>query len=355
LRFDGYEQVSTVNPKVCNPRVCKFLQWWKAPITAIAVALAFTAASMPADAGSRHPRHSRDSYRAERHYRAQSHEDADNPRFAAIVIDGNSGSTLFARNEHALRHPASVTKVMTLYLLFEQLENGRFRLDSPLMISAHAAAQAPTKLGLSPGRTIEVEDAIKAVVTKSANDIAVVIAENIAGDEETFAEMMTAKAHGLGMTHTHYANASGLPNDQQITTAYDLALLGRAIQDRFPAYFNYFSTPAFVYRGRVHRNHNHLLGQIRGVDGIKTGYTRDSGFNLLTSVHRNGISLVAVVLGGRTAASRDRTMAGLIKKNADGGAKAIAEDGSAEQSAAKTVAPRRTVGRSDSRGGVLAR
>ncbi|MBI3274531.1 MAG: D-alanyl-D-alanine carboxypeptidase, partial [Methylocystis sp.] len=231
-----------------------------------------------------------------------------NPGFAAIVVDGG-GRTLFARNEHELRHPASITKVMTLYLLFEQLENGNLRLDSPLTISAHAAAQAPSKLGLKPGATIDVENAVKAVVTKSANDIAAAIAENIGGDEDSFAEMMTRKAHALGMSHTHYANASGLPNDAQITTARDLAVLGTAIQDRFPRYYRYFSTHSFAYRGAVHRNHNHLLGRIDGVDGIKTGYTRASGFNLLTSVRRGKRHLIAVVLGGRTAATRDRIMA----------------------------------------------
>ncbi len=196
---------------------------------------------------------------------------------AAIVVDGNSGRTLFAANENLPRHPASVTKVMTLYLLFEQLEKGHLRLDSPLMISQHAAAQAPSKLGLQPGETIEVEHAIKAVVTKSANDIAVAIAENVGGDEDSFARMMTSKAHALGMNSTHFANASGLPNSEQITTAHDLAVLGRAIQDRFPHYYRYFSTHTFAYRGAVMQNHNHLLGRVEGMDGIKTGYTAASG------------------------------------------------------------------------------
>lgn len=240
------------------------------------------------------------------------------PAFAAIVVDANTGRTLYARSENELRHPASITKVMTLYLLFEQIEKGRLRLDSPLVISAHAAAQAPTKLGLPPGQTIDVESAIKAVVTKSANDIAVAIAENLAGDEESFAEQMTRKAHALGMSRTHYANASGLPNDAQITTARDLAVLGRAVQERFPQYYHYFSTHSFTYRGQSHRNHNHLLGQVEGVDGIKTGYTNASGFNLLTSVRRGGRRIVAVVLGGRTGASRDRVMAGLIAQNMGG-------------------------------------
>ena len=232
---------------------------------------------------------------------------------AAIVVDANSGRAIYARNEHELRHPASVTKVMTLYLLFEQLEKGRVRLNSPLVISSHAASQAPSKLGLAPGETISVENAIKAVVTKSANDIAVAIAENIGGDEDSFARMMTEKAHALGMHRTHFANASGLPDPEQITTAYDLALLGRAIQDRFPSYYRYFSTHVFAYNGAQHRNHNHLLGRVEGMDGIKTGYTRASGFNLLTSVRRGGRHIVAVVLGGSTAGARDRLMANLIE------------------------------------------
>jgi D-alanyl-D-alanine carboxypeptidase len=251
--------------------------------------------------------------------------------FSAIVVDANSGRALYARSEHELRHPASVTKVMTLYLLFEQLEKGRLRLDSPLMISQHAAAQAPSKLGLRPGQTISVENAIKAVVTKSANDIACAIAENVAGDEHSFAQMMTRKAHALGMRNTNYENASGLPDPNQVTTAYDLAVLGRAIQDRFPRYYRYFSTPSFAYNGALHRNHNHLLGQVEGMDGIKTGYTRASGFNLLTSVRRRGHHIVAVVMGGKTAYTRDRIMAGLIEEHIDGGASvrtaaAIAED-----------------------------
>ena len=258
---------------------------------------------------------------------------------AAIVVDGNSGRTLFAVNENQPRHPASVTKVMTLYLLFEQLEKGHLRLDLPLMISQHAAAQAPSKLGLQPGETIEVEHAIKAVVTKSANDIAVAIAENIGGDEDSFARMMTSKAHALGMHSTHFANASGLPNSEQITTAHDLAVLGRAIQDRFPHYYRYFSTHTFAYRGAVMQNHNHLLGRVEGMDGIKTGYTAASGFNLLTSVRRGGHHIVAVVLGGATAGARDRYMASLIEDHIDDGAgvrtaAAITEDQPAERVAA---------------------
>ncbi len=253
------------------------------------------------------------------------------PGFAAIVVDANSGRTLYGLKEDQQRHPASVTKVMTLFLLFEQLEAGRLNLHSPLRISQHAAAQAPCKLNLEPGETIEVEDAIKSVVTKSANDIAVAIAEAVGGDEEHFAQMMTAKAHALGMRDTHFANASGLPNPTQVTTAHDLALLGRAIQERFPRYYRYFSTHAFTYNGEVMRNHNHLLDRIEGMDGIKTGYTNASGFNLLTSVRRGGHHIVAVVLGGRTAAARDAYMASLISRHIGAGgtqktAQPISED-----------------------------
>lgn len=239
---------------------------------------------------------------------------------AAIVVDANSGRTLFARDENELRYPASITKVMTLYLLFEELERGRLRLDSEIPISAHAAAQKPTKLGLRPGKTIDVEDAIRAVVTRSANDIAVAIAETVGGDEENFARLMTLKAHALGMTSTHFANASGLPDPEQVTTAHDLALLGRAIQERFPRYYHYFATRAFYYRGATIVNHNHLLDRLEGMDGIKTGFTNASGFNLLASVRRNGRHIVAVVLGGSSANTRDRIMADLIEDQIDNGA-----------------------------------
>jgi D-alanyl-D-alanine carboxypeptidase len=275
-----------------------------------AIAAAFAITTNSADAQYRH------RYRVLLIREAGSNHHADtesySPLFASIVVDGNNGEVLHATNADALRHPASLTKIMTLYLLFERLEAGKMRLDSQLMVSEHAAEQAPTKLGLRPGQTIIVDDAIKAVVTKSANDAAVTIAENLAGDEAEFARLMTQKARALGMSRTTYVNASGLPDDDQITTARDQALLGRAIQERFPRYYRYFSTPEFVYHGREMRNHNHLLGEVGGVDGIKTGYTRASGFNLVTSVHRDGRYLVAVVLGGRSASERDERMRELI-------------------------------------------
>ena len=240
---------------------------------------------------------------------------AYNPPYAALVVDANSGNVLHNANADAQRHPASLTKIMTLYLLFEQIEAGKLRLDSPMEVSDHASQQAPSKLGLRPGQTLTVEEAIRALVTKSANDAAVVVAEAIGGDEDTFATMMTRKARALGMSRTHYANASGLPDEDQVTTARDQVTLGRAIQDRFPRYYRYFATSSFVYRGHAMRNHNKLLGRVEGVDGIKTGYTRMSGFNLVSSVRRGNRHIVAVVLGGASGGARDARMRGLIEQH----------------------------------------
>ena len=237
------------------------------------------------------------------------------PSYSSIVVDVNSGAVMQATNADSPRHPASLTKIMTLYLLFERLEQGKLKLNTELPVSAHASSQAPSKLGLKPGETIRVETAIRAIVTKSANDVAVIVAEALGGDEPSFAKLMTAKARALGMTQTIYRNASGLPEDQQITTARDQAVLGRAIQDRFPNYYTYFATRTFDFRGKSIRNHNHLLGVVDGVDGIKTGYIHDSGFNIITSVRRANHHLVAVVFGGRTADARDARVRSLIDNN----------------------------------------
>ena len=233
---------------------------------------------------------------------------------AAIVVDAKTGKTLYASNADATRHPASLTKMMTLYLLFEAIDSGRTRLDSRIKISARAAGQAPTKLGLKPGATISVRDAILSQVTKSANDISVAIAEHVAGSESAFIKRMNAKARALGMAHTTFRNANGLPDSRQVSSARDMALLGRALQDHYPQHFSYFSTPSFVYGGRRMSNHNRLLGKVKGVDGIKTGYTRASGYNLVTSVNRGDRSVVAVVMGGETGSWRDKHMAELIEK-----------------------------------------
>src|ERR1043165_6169365 len=273
-------------------------------VCTLAAAVAFVAVgSDPADARGRRWRH---------HYARVA---AYNPPYAAIVVDANSGRVLHEANPDSLRHPASLTKIMTLYLLFEQLEAGKLRLDSRLEVSEHASEQAPSKLGLVPGQTLAVEDAIRALVTKSANDAAVVVAEAIGGDEDTFATMMTRKAPALGMSRTNYANASGLPDEDQVTTARDQVTLGRAIQDRFPRYYRYFATSSFVYRGHAMRNHNKLLGRVEGVDGIKTGYTRMSGFNLVSSVRRGNRHIVAVVLGGASGGARDARMRTLIEQH----------------------------------------
>ncbi|MBP1064684.1 D-alanyl-D-alanine carboxypeptidase [Bradyrhizobium diazoefficiens] len=268
-----------------------------------------------------------DAAEARRHRRHYAHHrvqrdvsESSSPKFASIIVDGNSGSVLQATSPDGIRHPASLTKIMTLYLLFERLESGKMKLDTEMPVSQHAADQDPTKLNLRAGQTIRVEDAIKGLVTRSANDAAVVIAEAIAGDEDDFAQMMTRKARSLGMSKTVYRNANGLPNDEQVTTARDQATLGRAIQERFPRYYRYFATSTFNWRGQSIRNHNHLLGSVEGVDGIKTGYTRASGFNLVTSMRRGNRHLIGVVLGGRSGGSRDAIMRNLLAENLDKGA-----------------------------------
>ena len=268
-----------------------------------------------------------DAAEARRHRRHYAHHrvqrdvsESSSPKFASIIVDGNSGAVLQATSPDGIRHPASLTKIMTLYLLFERLESGKMKLDTEMPVSQHAADQDPTKLNLRAGQTIRVEDAIKGLVTRSANDAAVVIAEAIGGDEDDFAQMMTRKARSLGMSKTVYRNANGLPNDEQVTTARDQATLGRAIQERFPRYYRYFATSTFNWRGQSIRNHNHLLGSVEGVDGIKTGYTRASGFNLVTSMRRGNRHLIGVVLGGRSGGSRDAIMRNLLAENLEKGA-----------------------------------
>ncbi|WP_428524856.1 SPOR domain-containing protein [Roseibium sp.] len=235
-----------------------------------------------------------------------------NPKYAGIVVDAKTGKTLYAANADAYRFPASLTKIMTTYIIFEELEAGRLSMSSRLKVSKNAAAEVPSKLGLKPGSTISVKDAIGSLVTKSANDVATTVAENIAGSESAFARRMTRTARQLGMSKTTFRNAHGLPNSKQRTTARDMATLGRAIQERFPEYYKLFNTRVYKYKGRPLRNHNRLLGTVRGVDGIKTGYIRASGFNLVTSVKRDNRHIVAVVMGGRTGARRNAHMTDLI-------------------------------------------
>ncbi len=235
--------------------------------------------------------------------------------FSNIVVDGKTGEVLDATKADELRHPASLTKIMTLYMLFSEIEAGRLKLNTKIKISAESAAQPPSKLGVKAGETIEVEQAIKALITRSANDVAVAVAEVIAGDEDSFAQMMTRRARLLGMKQTTFKNASGLPDREQVTTAREMALLALAMQDRFPKLYPYFSTRSFSWKGVTIGNHNRLLGSVEGVDGIKTGYTNASGFNLVSNVKRGERHVVGVVLGGRTGAARDELMRDLISDN----------------------------------------
>jgi D-alanyl-D-alanine carboxypeptidase len=239
----------------------------------------------------------------------------DPAKDAALVIDGATGKVLYARNEDAARHPASLTKMMTAYLLFEALKANKLTLQTPLAVSANAQRQKPTKLNLRKGQTIPVDDAIRALVIRSANDVAVVVAEALGGTEGNFALQMTAKARQLGMKDTNFHNASGLPDPLQITTATDMAILARRLAYDFPQYYFYFALPGFTYRGTWYATHDNLIGRYDGADGIKTGYTNASGFNLVSSVVRGQNHLVAVVLGGRTAIRRDLEMIRLLDQS----------------------------------------
>ncbi len=237
-----------------------------------------------------------------------------NPKYAGYVYDANAGKVLYEQNADEKRYPASLTKIMTCYIIFEELAAGRLTFGTQMSVSTYAAGRPPSKIGFKPGATIEVRDAIKALVTKSANDVAVVAAEHIAGSETAFAKRMTATARRLGMNNTTFRNANGLPDDAQFTTAHDMATLGLAIQRDFPQYYGVFQTRVFEYGKRRYGNHNKLLGRVEGVDGIKTGYIRASGFNLVTSVRRDGRHLVAVVMGGNSGASRDAHMKELVER-----------------------------------------
>lgn len=234
--------------------------------------------------------------------------------YAAIVVDAKTGKTLYSRSADAERYPASVAKVMTLYVLFQELEAGNLKLSSRLKVSKHAAAAVPTKLGLRAGSTISVQDAIKSLVTLSANDIARVIAENISGSESKFAQRMTRTAKSLGMNSTTYRNASGLPDSRQITTVRDQSRLAIAVYQHFPKYYEYFQTTSFKYGGRTYGNHNRLLGK-NGVDGIKTGFIRAAGYNLMTAARKNNRHIVVIAFGFNTGASRNAKVATLVSTN----------------------------------------
>ncbi len=239
---------------------------------------------------------------------------APNPRYASIVINAESGAVLHSANADATRYPASLTKMMTLYLLFEALEDDTLSMDSRLPVSQHAAAKPPSKMGVKPGETVKVEDAINILVVKSANDVAAVVAEGLAGSESTFASQMTDKARALGMAHTTFRNASGLPDDRQVTTARDMAILALRLMQDFPSYYPVFAKTEFTWHGRRYKGHNRLLDNYAGTDGLKTGYIRASGFNVATSAVHDGRRLLSVVMGGFTAQSRDAHMSELLDR-----------------------------------------
>jgi D-alanyl-D-alanine carboxypeptidase len=230
------------------------------------------------------------------------------------VLDANTGAVLYQDDADERRHPASLTKMMTLYLAFETIEQGRMSMSSPIVISENAASAAPSKLDLDPGDTITVREAILALVTKSANDIAVALAEKIGGTESNFVRLMNAKARELGMAKTNFENPSGLPDPNQVTSARDMVTLGLSLQDHFPQHYTLFATRTFKHAGKSHRNHNTLMNNFSGIDGIKTGYTRASGFNLVSSVKRSGRHVVAAVFGGSSAASRNSEMRTLLTR-----------------------------------------
>lgn len=235
-------------------------------------------------------------------------------KFSALAVDARTGRVLYSQDPDGARYPASLTKVMTLYILFQELKAKRLTLDSTLKVSRFASTMPPTKLGVRPGQTVRVEDAIKALIILSANDVAVVVGENIAGSESAFAKRMTKTARALGMSRTTFRNASGLPNPGQVTTARDMATLSLSVQRDFPQYYPYFRTMSFKYGKRVVRTHNRLLGRFAGTDGIKTGYIRASGFNLTTSAKRGDKRIIGVVMGGSSGNARNRYMMTMLDK-----------------------------------------
>lgn len=234
-------------------------------------------------------------------------------KYASIVIDLETDQVLHARHADAPRYPASLTKAMTLYMLFDAMKSGEVKLYERLPVSRAAASQPPSSLRLRAGSTITTKDAINALITKSANDVAVVVAERLGGTEQRFATLMTAKAEAMGMTSTTFKNASGLPNSQQLSTARDMSILAERLLEDHADYYGYFANTKFSWGRANYRNHNKLIGKVVGVDGIKTGYTRASGFNLMASAKRRGRRVVAIMFGGSTARSRDQHVSDLIE------------------------------------------
>lgn len=242
---------------------------------------------------------------------------AADTKYAAIVVDANTGEVLYAKRADSPRYPASITKIMTLYLAFEAISEGRVKGTDMMTVSSKAASQPPTKLGVAAGDQISVDDAMRALAVKSANDMAVALAEHLAGSEQRFAALMTLRGQELGMSNTRFVNASGLPDSRQISSARDIAIMSRAVMRDFPQYYGYFSLRSFTYRGVTMTNHNRLMGQFAGMDGLKTGYINASGYNLAASAVRDGRRLIAVVLGGRSGASRDDHVEDLLMTGFD--------------------------------------
>ncbi len=240
------------------------------------------------------------------------HAQVGSERYSSLVVEARSGRLISAVNPDELRHPASLTKMMTLYMVFEALRDRRISLHQSVRMSAHAASMSPTKIGIPPGGRLTVEEAILALVTRSANDAAAALGEFLGGDEDRFARMMTLRARALGMSRTVFRNASGLPDPEQVTTARDMALLGRRLIYDFPQEYRYFSTTSFRFRGRVFRNHNHLLEAYPGADGLKTGYIDASGYNVVTSAVRGNVRLIGVVIGAARGGERDLHMMSLL-------------------------------------------
>jgi len=267
---------------------------------------------------------------------------AEASKYASIVMEEASGRVLFSRNADSLRYPASLTKIMTLYLLFEDIEAGKISLKSRIPVSKRAASRSPSKLYLKPGQSINAEQAIYALVTKSANDVATAVAEKLAGTERKFAKRMTRKAKSLGMTRTTFMNASGLPNPRQRSTARDMARLAIAIRRDFPQFYKFFSTKSFSWKGRRFKNHNRLLANYSGTDGIKTGYINASGFNLVAAVERRGVRLIGVVFGGKTSRSRDRHMISILDRQFKRAKTITVRAAAAMPSALPIAPPRRT-------------
>ncbi|GGE34973.1 penicillin-binding protein [Agaricicola taiwanensis] len=233
---------------------------------------------------------------------------------SVLVVDAGSGAVLHEVNAEALRYPASLTKMMVLYMAFEDIAAGKLSLGDAMVVSPEAASRPPARLGLKAGSMITVRDAVTALAVKSANDVAVVMAEHLAGSEGLFASRMTQKARQLGMTRTRFVNASGLPDPNQVTTARDMAILGRALKMRFPQYASAFRTREFVYGGKRYEATNKLLGTVPGVDGIKTGYIRLAGYNIVASARRGGRQLIVVVMGGDSQRARDLEVASLMEQ-----------------------------------------